>query len=847
MVDIADIPDFPNQPGQRPTPGAPTPVVPIPVVLVNAPLDAAGEATPINAAAVDAYIAAEVAANRAFSTTVERWSPWSELDMPLGFAAASQYNYARMTIDGMNFYGYLTAVYQNLTTTTYQVTPDDCATYPYTLGYSTVLRGHVAVAASQSDPYGDQYLTTPEPIDAPPTRSVLDGSILNSSTSAWKVLVVSTNDLRGSGDTPYFERHVFADQISSAADFASDATAARGGGVQVQVPEASYPWADRSGAAAFRWPFDLSTFNMNNGRPEDNFRTAARPTHRGMDMGYGVANVLGTPIPIIAGGTVTGIANDPVYGHRVEISHPGGRYRSTYSHMNTATDLPYLGDVSAGAIAGPIGSTGAATGNHLHLEIYDTLVGDYIDPLIFMAEFNPDNLVAGSSLPAGTIAYTPLVTPSPVSRIDGITVGGGAYIFTLEGYAAYMTIMQGAPWVLGGIVSTRIVPAWSVPAGGGVAFTAQTPPTEPLDSRWSDVAGIPSFQPNITTGSTTATALAGWRDTVAASLGIGVYRKLLTSQFTRITVSDGESSHEFLPEVWKASGVSFNAVTEATHGTPTIRAIPTGYTALGEQQGIPFAFGGTEGVALNGRAMAASNTAQQDMSPWMSAYSSFTTRLALLDQQALALDLAYEQARLSVGVQGIQSSLGVVSGAMGGGAAGALSGAVGGLGALGTTAITASANLDILDMKNDGSFDIATYQMGVSGMASYYAYNAWVQSMKSVSGQGTPSAIAGAWRIMANRALDVMILAPTADAIRRAITMWERYGYMIDRAFTPPRLDAMSNYTYWQIDRPTILGPMPSDARDRIAARFAAGTTVWNNVAEIGTQPTNTPVPGVTY
>lgn len=46
---------------------------------------------------------------------------------------------------------------------------------------------------------------------------------------------------------------------------------------------------------------------------------------------------------------------------------------------------------------------------------------------------------------------------------------------------------------------------------------------------------------------------------------------------------------------------------------------------------------------------------------------------------------------------------------------------------------------------------------------------------------------------------------------------------MIDRAFVPPRLDAMDRFTYWQLEDPTILGAMPAAARARIADRFTRG------------------------
>jgi len=691
VVNITDIPDFPGLPGQRPAPGVPDTVTPVSVVLVSAPFDSSGDVTPLNAAAVDAFITAEIAAGRAYVATVERWAPWSPLDVQLDYASTVQYNYGRFTVGGKKFYAHVTVEYQNLTTTTLNPIPDDWTTYAPRLGYSTIVRGHIAVAASQSDTYGDNYMTAPEPVAATPERSVLSDTILDAAASEWRVVVVSANNLNGSGATPFFELHTESANINDAASMASAATRNKAGIVQTTVQSASYPW-----------------------------------------------------------------------------------------------------------------KTGADT-------------------------------------------YVPKVTPSKVSTIDGMTTGGGVYVFTLAGYAAYMTTMQGAPWVTNGIVSASVVPAWSVGGvGGGGSFTPGVPPLPPTAGAWATVAALPTYVGALDTATTTAGALGGWRDTVAASLGLGYYRKLLTSQFTQIVVSDGESENLFKPEVWKTSGVNFEVVTETTHGTASIRAIPSGYTALGDQRGVSFAFGGSEGAVQSGRGIATSDTAQQDMAPWMSAFTNSTTRIALTDQQDLAIALAMTNAQLTLGVQGIQTVLGAAGGASGGPLGIAAAGAAG-LSSLATSAISANNNISMLDAANDGSFDIATYQLGITSLANYFSFEAWAQSLNAVSGRGSGHSLAGAWRAILGRGLDVLISVPTADAVARALSTWKRYGYMIERAFVPPRLDAMNNYTYWQLEDPSILGNMPDDARVRIGERFKRGTTVWSVVSEVGTQPANAPRAGISY
>ncbi len=57
----------------------------------------------------------------------------------------------------------------------------------------------------------------------------------------------------------------------------------------------------------------------------------------------------------------------------------------------------------------------------------------------------------------------------------------------------------------------------------------------------------------------------------------------------------------------------------------------------------------------------------------------------------------------------------------------------------------------------------------------------------------------------------------------------------------------MTHWSYWQLSEPTILGAVPQGARETIGSAFSRGVTVWQHVAEIGTEPDNEPVAGVTY
>jgi hypothetical protein len=203
VVDLADIPDFDGPsgsplPGQRPKVGDPSAVTPLAVVLVACPLDREYRNIALNAAAVDAFIQEEITATRAYATTVERWSPWSDLQVELPYATATRYNYARFTVGERSWYGFLDASYLNLDASLYTVTPDVWTTYGPTIGYSTVLRGHVAVAASSG---GDtSYCLEPE--DFSPGDLIGYASYLADPLGTPRVLVISTTDLRANPFVP---------------------------------------------------------------------------------------------------------------------------------------------------------------------------------------------------------------------------------------------------------------------------------------------------------------------------------------------------------------------------------------------------------------------------------------------------------------------------------------------------------------------------------------------------------------------------------------------------------------------------------------------------------------------
>lgn len=97
-----------------------------------------------------------------------------------------------------------------------------------------------------------------------------------------------------------------------------------------------------------------------------------KSTHTGLD----IATTSGTPIHVIADGTVTFASYSGSYGNLVKISHGNG-IESWYAH----TSKMYVTqgqEVKAGDVIAAVGSTGNSTGPHLHLEI--RINGTHINP-----------------------------------------------------------------------------------------------------------------------------------------------------------------------------------------------------------------------------------------------------------------------------------------------------------------------------------------------------------------------------------------------------------------------------------------------------------------------------------
>jgi murein DD-endopeptidase MepM/ murein hydrolase activator NlpD len=97
--------------------------------------------------------------------------------------------------------------------------------------------------------------------------------------------------------------------------------------------------------------------------------------HKGVDFGAPT----GTPIRTTADGVVDFIGVQNGYGNIVVVRH-FGEYTTAYGHMSRFGEGLKKGDkVSQGQLIGYVGSTGYATGPHLHYEF--RIAGEQVDPM----------------------------------------------------------------------------------------------------------------------------------------------------------------------------------------------------------------------------------------------------------------------------------------------------------------------------------------------------------------------------------------------------------------------------------------------------------------------------------
>lgn len=118
--------------------------------------------------------------------------------------------------------------------------------------------------------------------------------------------------------------------------------------------------------------------------------------HKGLDFAAG----RGTPIYAAGNGTVEQASRNGGYGNYVKIRH-NSTYSTGYAHLNGyARGIRSGARVKQGQVIGYVGSTGLATGPHLHYEVY--MNGNQVNPLSL--KFPKQRTLVGAELGAFTAA-----------------------------------------------------------------------------------------------------------------------------------------------------------------------------------------------------------------------------------------------------------------------------------------------------------------------------------------------------------------------------------------------------------------------------------------------------------
>ncbi|MFM7284107.1 MAG: M23 family metallopeptidase [Betaproteobacteria bacterium] len=124
--------------------------------------------------------------------------------------------------------------------------------------------------------------------------------------------------------------------------------------------------------------------------------------HRGVDY----AAPYGTPVRSVADGVVVSKGWSTGYGNTVEIKH-NERYSTLYAHLSDYAPKMVRGkNVNMGEVIGFVGTTGWATGPHLHYEF--RVNGRHVDPSRIIAENPQVPSLTGSALKSFEVAATDL-------------------------------------------------------------------------------------------------------------------------------------------------------------------------------------------------------------------------------------------------------------------------------------------------------------------------------------------------------------------------------------------------------------------------------------------------------
>ena len=152
---------------------------------------------------------------------------------------------------------------------------------------------------------------------------------------------------------------------------------------EVTVQDLENAWADRNNVFAV-FP---SIWPLTGGHITSDFGMRVHPITRKLQMheGLDIVAAAGTPIYAVAPGVVSFSGQVKGYGNALEISHGYGL--STYYAHARALFVTTGQSVKKGQKIAEVGTTGFATGPHLHFEV--RIRGEQVDPMQYLSIFAP--------------------------------------------------------------------------------------------------------------------------------------------------------------------------------------------------------------------------------------------------------------------------------------------------------------------------------------------------------------------------------------------------------------------------------------------------------------------------
>lgn len=158
-----------------------------------------------------------------------------------------------------------------------------------------------------------------------------------------------------------------------------------------------------------------------------------------------------------------------------------------------------------------------------------------------------------------------------------------------------------------------------------------------------------------------------------------------------------------------------------------------------------------------------------------------------------------------------------------------------------------AAVYSLTSSQSDAQINLETALANLDAISKSRALRAVARNAEGVAPTAEATSVQSPRLLATGRGPLINVMGMVAGDLARVVSEFDRYGYTVNRAMVPPRLDPMTKRSYWQTAETTVLGDMPQEARSAIAAAFERGTTVWTDVSEIGTQATNAPRAGVSY